>query len=234
MRRGERRHGQAGGPQQGRAPLDQKSGVASHASSSNAVLIAYHDKCTAWFILSNSGPHVLQDHVDDLVPRRVASARAELMSRLKMVEKVARLATLKMPSALIVMCSSIGSMPRLNAPVFSPRARMRLQRVDHGDVQLADRLRALHVHAAHDVLVHDQPHELGMRLVIVEGRGDQRAKRLLRRLVLQLERRFLLADRRVGRLRAPRGKAVPCCRSSSRSCACWCACDWRSRRPARR
>ena len=84
------------------------------------------------------------------------------MSRLKMVEKVARLATLKMPSALIDMCSSIGSMPRRKTPAFWPRATMRRSASITVTFSLPMALRARHVHAVHDVLVHHQAHELGM------------------------------------------------------------------------
>jgi hypothetical protein len=54
--------------------------------------------------------------------RLAASALGEAMSRLKMVEKVARLATLKTQSALIVMCTSSASRSRRNTPARQPRA----------------------------------------------------------------------------------------------------------------
>ena len=169
-----------------------------------------------------------------LSARRTASALGEVMSRLKMVEKVARLATLKMPSALIDMCSSIGSMPRRNTPAFCAARHDAAERVDHRDVQLADRLRARHVHAVHDVLVHHQAHELGMRMVVVEGEATSVRNACLGRQALEIERRLGAADARCRPPRARRDRGPPCCRSSSRSCACWCACGWRSRRPARR
>src|SRR6185437_5768176 len=150
-------------------------------------------------IADRSRADVLEDHFDDLVtPRRQRLGRAHValedggeggaIGDVEDAERADRHVQLDRVDAALEDSGLLTA--RHDAP----------DRVDHRDVELADRLRALHVHAVHDVLVHHETHELGVGVIVIEGRGDQRGERLLGRLVLQIERRLLPADRRVGGL----------------------------------
>lgn len=59
-------------------------------------------------------------------------------------------------------------------------------RFDDRDVEVADRLRTQHMGGMVDVFDADQPHEIRIGLVVVEGAGNERAERLFRRLAGEL------------------------------------------------
>ena len=95
-------------------------------------------------------------------------------SRPKILEKVARLETLKKQSALTCQCSSTGSSPGRNTPVLDAARVDARDVVDRGHVELADDLRSFEILAVMDVLDHHHADEFLVPVVVVEGELDQR------------------------------------------------------------
>ena len=105
--------------------------------------------------------------------RRAANAFAEAMSRLKMVEKVARFATLKNAQGADrhMQVDRIDIVPEQALPLA---ARQQIaQGVDGRHIEPLDRLGTREVGAVQNVLVHDEAHEFGMCVLVVEGECNE-------------------------------------------------------------
>ena len=96
-------------------------------------------------------------------------------------------------------------------PVLSP------ENVEHRPRQQLDLHRLGDMPAALQVLVAEQGDEFRVLDVVAPGEGDQLVERLDRPARVECERALGLAELAVDALRAPRGRALPCSRSSSRS-----------------
>ena len=147
--------------------------------------------------------------------------------------KVWRLATRNTQNALIIMWTSIGvDVARGTRPSARPRSRIRSISSMAGLFRPASSSDSRDVLGVVDVLDADQPDEVRVRLVVVERQLGQAADRRAgsRWSTSTSARRRGCARRRA---RAPRCRAAPCRRSSSRSSAWSCGCAPRSRRRAR-
>ena len=155
-------------------------------------------------------------------------------SRSKIAPKVWRFETRKKQNALIIRCTSTGSRSLRNSPCLRPRSRMSVKRADDAGVHLLDRLHARQMPRSMNILDAHQADEMRMGLVVVERELDQLPQRFARLEVREIRAAIRACGCRSTPSRARPDTALPCRRSSNRSCAWTCACVRRSDRLARR
>ncbi len=160
--------------------------------------------------------------------RRSGSAR----SRSNSVLNVWRLATRNTQNALIIMWTSIGSTSRRKTRLGVAALEDPLDQLDDRVLEAGELLGLAHVLGVVDVLDADEPDELRVRVVVVERQLGQAPDRGARIEVVDVDLRSARGCARRS-ARAPRCRAAPCRRSSSRSSAWSCACARRSRPRAR-